>query len=136
MKFKCGNKLVNVITKETYVLHDFKEIETFNHCSGYELVLRKGSYKEYILVDKRIVDKLFKIDWTNWTTTVINIANKKVPIRWRHNGEMVVIESSTYGKVKARVHPSDTFDVKKGYKLCKLRMAKKVIEKEIEKYCE
>lgn len=136
MKFKCGDKLVNVITKETYVLHDFKMVETFNHCCGYELALKKRNSIELMLVDGDMVDKLFKIAWTSWETDVINIANKKVPVKWRYNGEMVVMESPTYGKVSSKVHPSDTFDVKKGYKLCKLRMAKKVIEKEIEKYCE
>lgn len=136
MKFKCGDKLVNVITKETYVLHDFKMVETFNHCCGYELALKKGKSVELMLVDGDMVDRLFKIDWTNWETDIINIANKKVPVKWRYNGEMVVMESPTYGKVKAKVHPSDTFDVKKGYKLCKLRMAKKIIEKEIEKHYE
>lgn len=136
MKFKHGDKLVNVITKETYVLHDFKMVETFNHCCGYELVLKKGNSIELMLVDGDMVDKLFKLDWTSWETDVINIANKKVPVKWRHNGKMVMMESPTYGKVSSKVHPSDTFDVKKGYKLCKLRMAKKVIEKEIEKNCE
>ena len=136
MKFKHGDKLVNVITKETYVLYDFKMVETLNHCSGYELALKKGNSIELILVDGDMVDKLFKLDWTSWETDVINIANKKVPVKWRYNGEMVVMESPTYGKVSSKVHPSDTFDVKKGYKLCKLRMAKKVIEKEIEKHCE
>lgn len=136
MKFKHGDKLVNVITKETYVLHDFKMVETFNHCCGYELVLKKGNSIELMLVDGDMVDKLFKLDWTSWETDVINIANKKVPVKWRYNGEMVVMESPTYGKVSSKVHPSDTFDVKKGYKLCKLRMAKKIIEKEIEKNCE
>lgn len=136
MKFKHGDKLMNVITKETYVLHDFKMVETFNHCCGYELVLKKGNSIELMLVDGDMVDKLFKLDWTSWETDVINIANKKVPVKWRYNGEMVVMESSTYGKVSSKVHPSDTFDVKKGYKLCKLRMAKKIIEKEIEKNCE
>lgn len=136
MKFKHGDKLMNVITKETYVLHDFKMVETFNHCCGYELVLKKGNSIELMLVDGDMVDKLFKLDWTSWETDVINIANKKVPVKWRYNGEMVVMESPTYGKVSSKVHPSDTFDVKKGYKLCKLRMAKKIIEKEIEKNCE
>lgn len=136
MKFKHGDKLVNVITKETYVLYDFKMVETLNHCSGYELALKKGNSIELILVDGDMVDKLFKLDWTSWETDVINIANKKVPVKWRYNGEMVVMESPTYGKVSSKVHPSDTFDVKKGYKLCKLRMAKKIIEKEIEKHCE
>lgn len=136
MKFKHGDKLVNVITKETYVLHDFKMVETFNHCCGYELVLKKGNSVEFMLVDGDMVDKLFKIAWTDWRTDVINIANKKVPVKWRYNREMVVMESPTYGKVSSKVHPSDTFDVNKGYKLCKLRMAKKIIEKEIEKYCE
>lgn len=134
MKFKHGDKLVNVITKETYVLHDFKMVETFNHCCGYELVLKKGNSVEFMLVDGDMVDKLFKIAWTDWRTDVINIANKKVPVKWRYNREMVVMESPTYGKVSSKVHPSDTFDVNKGYKLCKLRMAKKIIEKEIEKY--
>ena len=136
MKFKHGDKLVNVITKETYVLYDFKIVETLNHCSGYELALKKGNSIELMLVDGDMVDKLFKLDWTSWETDVINIANKKVPVKWRYNGEMVVMESPTYGKVSSKVHPSDTFDVKKGYKLCELRMAKKVIEKEIEKYYE
>lgn len=136
MKFKHGDKLVNVITKETYVLHDFKMVETFNHCCGYELVLKKGNSVELMLVDRDMVDKLFKIAWTDWKTDVINIANKKVPVKWRYNREMVVMESPTYGKVFSKVHPSDTFDVNKGYKLCKLRMAKKIIEKEIEKSCE
>lgn len=136
MKFKHGDKLVNVITKETYVLHDFKMVETFNHCCGYELVLKKGNSVEFMLVDGDMVDKLFKIAWTDWRTDVINIANKKVPVKWRYNREMVVMESPTYGKVSSKVHPSDTFDVNKGYKLCKLRMAKKIIEKEIEKSCE
>lgn len=136
MKFKHGDKLVNVITKETYVLHDFKMVETFNHCCGYELVLKKGNSVEFMLVDGDMVDKLFKIAWTDWRTDVINIANKKVPVKWRYNREMVVMESPTYGKVFSKVHPSDTFDVNKGYKLCKLRMAKKIIEKEIEKSCE
>lgn len=136
MKFKNGDKLVNVITKETYVLHGFKMVETLNRCNGYELALRKGDFIELMLVDENIVDKLFKIDWTNWETDMIDIANKKVPVKWRHNGEMVVMESPTYGKVEAKVHPSDTFDVEKGYKLCKLRMAKKIIEKEIEKHYE
>lgn len=135
MKFKHGDKLVNVITKETYVLYDFKIVETLNHCNGYELALKKGNSIEFMLVDGDMVDKLFKLDWTSWETDVINIANKKVPVKWRYNGEMVVMESPTYGKVSSKVHPSDTFDVKKGYKLCKLRMAKKVIEKEIEKHC-
>ena len=135
MKFKCGDKLVNVITKETYVLHDFKMVETFNHCCGYELVLKKENSVELMLVDRDMVDKLFTIAWTDWKTDVINIANKKVPVKWRYNREMVVMESPTYGKVSSKVHPSDTFDVNKGYKLCKLRMAKKIIEKEIEKYC-
>ena len=135
MKFKHGDKLVNVITKETYVLHDFKMVETFNHCCGYELVLKKENSVELMLVDRDMVDKLFKIAWTDWKTDVINIANKKVPVKWRYNREMVVMESPTYGKVSSKVHPSDTFDVNKGYKLCKLRMAKKIIEKEIEKYC-
>lgn len=136
MKFKHGDKLVNVITKETYVLHDFKMVETFNHCCGYELVLKKENSVELMLVDRDMVDKLFKIAWTDWKTDVINIANKKVPVKWRYNREMVVMESPTYGKVSSKVHPSDTFDVNKGYKLCKLRMAKKIIEKEIEKSCE
>lgn len=136
MKFKHGDKLVNVITKETYVLHDFKMVETFNHCCGYELVLKKGNSIELMLVDGDMVDKLFKLDWTSWETDVINIANKKVPVKWRYNEKMVVMESPTYGKVSSKVHPSDTFDVNKGYKLCKLRMAKKIIEKEIEKSCE
>lgn len=136
MKFKHGDKLVNVITKETYVLHDFKMVETFNHCYGYELTLKKENSIELMLVDKDMVDKLFKIAWTDWRTDVINIANKKVPVKWRYNREMVVMESPTYGKVSSKVHPSDTFDVNKGYKLCKLRMAKKIIEKEIEKSCE
>lgn len=136
MKFKCGDKLMNVITKETYVLYDFKIVETFNHCCGYELALKKGKSVELMLVDGDMVDRLFKIDWTNWETDIINIANKKVPVKWRYNGEMVVMESPTYGKVEAKVHPSDTFDVEKGYKLCKLRMAKKIIEKEIEKHYE
>lgn len=136
MKFKHGDKLVNVITKETYVLHDFKMVETFNHCCGYELVLKKGNSVEFMLVDGDMVDKLFKIAWTDWRTDVINIANKKVPVKWRYNREMVVMESPIYGKVSSKVHPSDTFDVNKGYKLCKLRMAKKIIEKEIEKSCE
>ena len=136
MKFKYGDKLVNVITKETYVLYDFKMVETLNHCSGYELALKKGNSIELMLVDVNMVDKLFKLDWTSWETDVINIANKKVPVKWRHNGEIVMMESPTYGKVFSKVHPSDTFNVKKGYKLCKLRMAKKVIEKEIEKHCE
>lgn len=49
MKFKCGDKLVNVITKETYVLHDFKMVETFNHCCGYELALKKKEfYRTYV----------------------------------------------------------------------------------------
>lgn len=136
MKFKHGDKLVNVITKETYVLHDFKMVETFNRCCGYELVLKKGNSVEFMLVDGDMVDKLFKIAWTDWRTDVINIANKKVPVKWRYNREMVVMESPIYGKVSSKVHPSDTFDVNKGYKLCKLRMAKKIIEKEIEKSCE
>ena len=136
MKFKHGDKLVNVITKETYVLYDFKIVETLNHCSGYELALKKGNSIELMLVDGDMVDKLFKLDWTSWETDVINIANKKVPVKWRYNGEMVVMESPTYGKVSSKVHPSDTFDVKKGYKLCELRMAKKIIEKEIEKHYE
>jgi hypothetical protein len=136
MKFKHGDKLVNVITKETYILHDFKMVETFNHCCGYELVLKKENSVELMLVDRDMVDKLFKIAWTDWKTDVINIANKKVPVKWRYNREMVVMESPTYGKVSSKVHPSDTFDVNKGYKLCKLRMAKKIIEKEIEKSCE
>lgn len=136
MKFKCGDKLMNVITKETYVLYDFKIVETLNHCYGYELALKKGDSVELMLVDRGIVDKLFKIPWTSWGTDVINIANKKVPVKWRYNGEMVMMESPTYGKVSSKVHPSDTFDVNKGYKLCKLRMAKKIIEKEIEKSCE
>lgn len=136
MKFKHGDKLVNVITKETYVLHDFKMVETFNHCYGYELTLKKENSIELMLVDKDMVDKLFKIAWTDWRTDVINIANKKVPVKWRYNREMVVMESPIYGKVSSKVHPSDTFDVNKGYKLCKLRMAKKIIEKEIEKSCE
>lgn len=136
MKFKHGDKLVNVITKETYVLHDFKMVETFNHCCGYKLTLKKENSIELMLVDKDMVDKLFKIAWTDWRTDVINIANKKVPVKWRYNREMVVMESPTYGKVSSKVHPSDTFDVNKGYKLCKLRMAKKIIEKEIEKSCE
>ena len=135
MKFKHGDKLVNVITKETYVLHDFKVVETFNHCCGYDLVLKKENSVELMLVDRDMVDKLFKIAWTDWKTDVINIANKKVPVKWRYNREMVVMESPTNGKVSSKVHPSDTFDVNKGYKLCKLRMAKKIIEKEIEKYC-
>lgn len=136
MKFKHGDKLVNVITKEIYVLHDFKMVETFNHCCGYELTLKKENSVELMLVDRDMVDKLFKIVWTDWKTDVINIANKKVPVKWRYNREMVVMESPTYGKVFSKVHPSDTFDVNKGYKLCKLRMAKKIIEKEIEKSCE
>lgn len=136
MKFKCGDKLVNVITKETYVLQDFKMVETFNHCCGYELALKKENSVELMLVDRDMVDNLFKIAWTDWKTDVINIANKKVPVKWRYNREMVVMESPIYGKVSSKVHPSDTFDVNKGYKLCKLRMAKKIIEKEIEKSCE
>lgn len=136
MKFKHGDKLVNVITKETYVLHDFKMVETFNHYCGYELTLKKENSVELMLVDRDMVDKLFKIAWTDWKTDVINIANKKVPVKWRYNREMVVMESPIYGKVSSKVHPSDTFDVNKGYKLCKLRMAKKIIEKEIEKSCE
>lgn len=136
MKFKCGDKLVNVITEETYVLHDFKMVETLNHCSGYELALKKGDSIEFMLIDGDMVDKLFKLDWTSWKIDVINIANKKVPVKWRYNGEMVMMESLTYGKVSSKVHPSDTFDVKKGYRLCELRMAKKIIKKEIEKYCE
>lgn len=136
MKFKCGDKLVNVITKETYVLHDFKMVEMPSRCYGYELALKKGNSIEFILVDRDMVDKLFKVAWTSWETDIINIANKKVPVKWRYNGEIVAMESPTYGKVFSKVHPSDTFDVKKGYKLCKLRMAKKVIEKEIGKLCE
>lgn len=136
MKFKCGDKLVNVITKETYVLHGFKMVETLNRCNGYELALRKGDFIELMLVDENIVDKLFKIDWTNWEWKRLDIFGKKIPIKWRHNGNLTVMESQKYGKVSSKVHPSDTFDVKKGYKLCELRMAKKVIEKEIEKHYE
>lgn len=44
MKFKCGDKLMNVITKETYVLYDFKIVETLNHCYGYELALKKRGF--------------------------------------------------------------------------------------------
>lgn len=98
MKFKCGDKLMNVVTKETYVLYDFKIVETFNHCYGYELAFKKGNSVELMLVDRGMVDKLFKIPWTSWETDVINIANKKVPVKWRYNGEMVVMESPTYGK--------------------------------------
>lgn len=136
MKFKCGDKLMNVITKETYVLHCSKMVETLNHSIGYELALKKGDSIVLMLVDENIVDRLFVLDWSDWKTEVIDIVDKKFPVKWKHNGETVVMESSVYGKVWAKVHPDDTFDVEKGCKLCKLRMTKKVIEKEIKKYYE
>ncbi len=134
MKFKCGDKLVNKITGETYVLSNIKKVDVNGH-EGYMLSLRKKSYEESILVDKNMVDVLFKLDWTNWNWKKIEVFGENIPVKWRHNGDLTVMESQKYGKVSSKVHPSDTFDESKGYNLCRLRMAKKVINSKIDKYC-
>lgn len=134
MKFKCGDKLVNKITGETYVLFNIKKVDVNGH-EGYMLSLRKKSYEESILVDKNMVDVLFKLDWTNWNWKKIEVFGENIPVKWRHNGDLTVMESQKYGKVSSKVHPSDTFDESKGYNLCRLRMAKKVINSKIDKYC-
>ena len=134
MKFKCGDKLVNKITGETYVLSNIKKVDVNGH-EGYMLSLRKKSYEESILVDKNMVDVLFKLDWTNWNWKKIEVFGENIPVKWRHNGDLTVMESQKYGKVFSKVHPSDTFDESEGYNLCRLRMAKKVINSKIDRYC-
>lgn len=136
MKFKCGDRLVNKITGATYVLSSIKKIKE-NDCEGYLLTLKKknGCESETVLVDKNMVDVLFKLDWTIWNWKKIEVFGENVPVKWRHNGDLTVMESQKYGKVFSKVHPSDTFDESKGYNLCRLRMAKKVINSKIDKYC-
>ena len=136
MKFKCGDKIVNKVTGATYVLSSIKKFKE-NDYEGYLLTLRKKHKceSETILVDKNMVDILFKLDWTFWEWKKIDIFGEKIPVKWRHNGDLTVMESQKYGKVSSKVHPDDTFDVKKGYDLCILRMAKRVINSKIDKYC-
>lgn len=133
MRFKCGDKLVNKITGATYVLSSIKKIKE-NNSEGYLLTLRKKSGYETVLVDKNMVDVLFKLDWTSWEWKKIEIFGEKIPVKWRHNGDLMVMESQKYGKVSSKVHPNDTFDVNKGYDLCRLKMAKRVINNKIDKY--
>ncbi len=135
MKFKCGDKIVNKITGATYVLSNIKKIKE-NDSEGYLLTLRKKSGYETVLVDKNMVDILFKLNWTSWEWEKIDIFGEKIPVKWKHNGDLMVMESQKYGKVSSKVHPDDTFDVKKGYDLCILRMAKRVINSKIVKYYE
>ncbi|WP_288709632.1 hypothetical protein [uncultured Clostridium sp.] len=135
MKFKCGDKIVNKITGATYVLSSIKKIKE-NDSEGYLLTLRKKSGYETVLVDKNMVDILFKLNWTSWEWEKIDIFGEKIPVKWKHNGDLMVMESQKYGKVSSKVHPDDTFDVKKGYDLCILRMAKRVINSKIVKYYE
>lgn len=136
MKFKCGDKIVNKITGATYVLSNIKKIKESDY-EGYLLTLRKKHKceSETVLVDKNMVDTLFKLDWTFWEWKKIEVFGENVPVKWRHNGDLTVMESQKYGKVSSKVHPDDTFNENKGHDLCKLRMAKKIINSKIDKYC-
>ncbi len=133
MRFKCGDKIVNKVTGETYIVSNTKKLYV-GGCEGYVLSLRKKSHEENILIDKNMIDILFKLDWTSWKWGKIEIFGEKVPVKWRHNGDLTVMESQKYGKVSSKVHPDDTFNVDRGYNLCKLRMIKKILDDKINEY--
>ena len=97
------------------------------------------SYDEYLKYFEPVITESEKPkrEWTDWKTSwfyYTSFNGKLVCVQglFRHNGKKVQIKSEEFDlKAEAACAPEDTFDLEKGLDLAKLRLAVKILNKEV-----
>lgn len=93
-------------------------------------------YDYFVKVDKDKEKKSTKNKMTKWKHYgFIKVLGRIVELQYRHNNKDIVEVKSLDNKflVRGIKHKDDTFNLKKGIKVCELKIVKKIVDDELSK---